>query len=345
VVDTVRLLVGAGPTGDQLEAYWDWNLTQPAGGEPTYKYYHNPKLEGFTLPRFTYHPSSYLGTKQISVEVSLPKLIFGNNYELLSEVGPALDRLDEIIDADPAIPPLPSMADASLSRLDLCCHYSVGDLLPHYITALAALNYPHRDTVRFNAETVEFRTKSVKTKFYDKHAETDGEAPPGTLRHEITYHQGRVIKEAFAADRAVLAGALTPHMAELLLTKDHERLGILDKPFPTSSSASRALIDQYGSIRGARLFGILAMLGDAGPEGVAERLNLTRKSVIRDLATIRKADIAASLTDAKHDLPPLKVSLPRTSSPTRTCTQTPGVTQGSLADAARADEVTDDDDH
>lgn len=345
MVDTVRLLIGAEPTEDQLKQFWIASLTQRPGAEPSYKYYYNPPDELGTLPRFTFRPKSHAGTRQISVEVSLPKLVFGNNHELLTDVGPALDRLDDIIAADPALPPMPPMADAPLSRLDLCCNYHVGDLLPHYINALAALTYPRRDTLRFNAETVEFRAASIKSKFYDKHAETQGQAPPGTLRHEITYHRARPIKQAFATNTPVLPTHIIPDIVEAILAQDLARLGILDKPFPTADTAAPVLRVSFGTIRGPRLYGLLRIYQDLGTDATARLLGITRNALNRSLADIRSAGIATAITDAHQDLPPLRVSLPRTSSPPQTCTQTPGVTPGSLGSPTPAQEVAGDDDH
>ena len=328
MLDTVRLLVGAEPTEEQLQEYWTRMETARPGGQTQVRHHYNPDEEIATLPRLTFRPESYAGSPQISIEVSLPKLIFGNNYELLTDLAPAIEVLGAVLDADPAVPRMPEMAATALSRLDICCHYDVGDDLPHYIDTLARLEYPRRTTIRFNAETVEFRANSVKSKFYDKHAETEGACPPGILRHEITYHRARSIKTAFDTKRSVKLADVTIDSATELLTTDLKRLGIHEKPFATHALAIDRLCDEYGTTTGPRLYGVLCVYQHLGRGATAERIGVKRNAVSRLLAQVRKAGIATALTHGSSELPPLQVSF---SENPKTCTQTPGVTQGSLA--------------
>jgi hypothetical protein len=334
VVDTVRLLAGAQPTQEQLETYWTRHQTDAPGASAQLKYHYNPDDEPRVLPRYTYRPDSHQGSPQISIEVSLPKLVFGNNHTLLADLDDALEQLDAAISSDPALPPLPPPATTALSRLDLCCSYQVGELLPHYVDALARLTYPRRDTIRINAETVEFRARSIKTKFYDKHAETEGAAPFGTLRHETTYHRARPLKEAFASQTAVTLATITPHLVEAILSQDLARLGIINRPFATRALALSRLCETHGQTRGLRLFGALCAYNEVGKHAAAQQIGISPGSFNRLLSDIRYAGIAPALTDANCELPPLQVRLPRKPPTSQTCIQTPGVTRGSLGSEA-----------
>lgn len=335
MVDTVRLLVGAEPTEDQLHDFWTRHQTAKPGAEPQVKYHYNPEPEAGILPRYTYRPKSHAGAPQISLELSLPKLVSGNNWELLTDLGPAIRMLDDILDWDPAIPPMPPVASTALSRVDLCCHYEVGEDLPHYIDALSRLDYPRRTTIRFNAETVEFRANSIKSKFYDKHTETKGACPPGILRHEITYHRARSIKTAFNTRTSVLLGQITLPEVTRILTSDLQRLGIDARPFASHTVSATRLCGRYGTTVGPRLYGVLCIYQEMGRDEAADRLGITRNALTRLLSQVRDAGIATAITDTAHELPPLQVTFPE---PPTTCIQTPGVTQGSLVSEEAPDQ-------
>jgi hypothetical protein len=48
-------------------------------------YIYNPVV-GETTLRFTYYPIDYTGNPCFSLEMSLPKLIFGNNYQMIGSI-------------------------------------------------------------------------------------------------------------------------------------------------------------------------------------------------------------------------------------------------------------------
>ena len=175
----------------------------------------------------------------------------------------------------------------------------------------------------------------MKSKFYDKHRETNGEAPTGLLRHEVTLHCAGKVKWAFGFERPVTLRDLHPHMLKQVLEDDLDRLGIRDRPFRTSLNAAQALTDKYGPIAGPRRYGVLTMYQQFGPEQIADMLGITEAAVTRSLADVRKANMSTALTETEIDLPPLTITLPTDLPPfnPQTCTQTPGVTQGSLAPA------------
>jgi len=337
MIDTIRLLTRAQPTAEQL-IWWNRHETNTPAGKCYLEYYFNPSADTGIPIRATYRPESITGPHLFVLEMSLPHVLFGNNWQLVLDIEAAITAADRIIASVDAFPPLPSVAHMTISRLDVCYNYSLGDLLPHYLNALARLHYARRDSARFNAETVEFRAQSVKSKFYDKHAETNGEAPPGLLRHEVTLHRAGKVKWALGFERPVTLHDLHPHMLKQVLEDDLDRLGIRNLPFRTSLNAAQALIDMYGPIGGPRRFGVLTMYQQFGPEQIADMLGITQAAVTRVLADVRKAGMSTALTDTEIDLSPLTITLPTDKPPfnTQTCSQTPGVTQGSLASTEEA---------
>jgi len=327
MIDTVRLLTRARPTAEQL-TWWNRHETNTPAGKCRIEYYFNPSADTGIPVRATYRPESIIGLNLFVLEMSLPRILFGSNWQLVLDIEAAITAADRIIASVDAFPPLPSVAHMTVSRLDICYNYPLGHLLPHYLNALARLHYARRDSARFNTETVEFRAKSVKSKFYDKHRETNGEAPAGLLRHEVTLHRAGKVKWALGFKRPVTLRDLHPHMLKQVLDDDLDRLGIRNRPFRTSLNAAQALIDKYGPIRGPRIYGVLTMYQQFGPDQIADMFGITQPTVTRLLADVRKANMSTALTDTETDLPPLTITLPTDLPPPspKTCTQTPGVT-------------------
>lgn len=309
MIDTVRLTCGTKPSAEQLAYYWEKNERTRGEEAGKVEYHYNPRGVAAEPFRATYRPKALQGHDQFLLEASLPKVVFGNNWTVLTDLQAAISRLDAILQACRAMPELMSVGEMSLSRLDACCQYPVGDLLPYYIEALAKLEYPHRTTVRFNDQTVEFRAKSVKCKFYDKHAETQGEAPPGLLRHEATFHKARTIKQALGTKKPVPLGTVTSDMIATILGTDLHRLGIHGCPFATVVRAAEHLVTTYGPNVGGYRFTLLQVLQTVTRAELAKRFGVSRSTVCRCLSDIRKAGIPLALSDAEEPLPPLEVAL------------------------------------
>jgi len=336
MIDTVRFLTRALPDEDQLLCYWRRNELSSPTGEPTVKYIYNTKAP-YPL-RATYRPKSHTGLHQLSIELSLPKLILGNNWEMLYDIPGAIPLLDAIFARSPALPPLPSVGEMTVSRLDICYNYEVGNHLAAYIEALSRLEYAHRTTARFNTQTVEFRCKSVKCKFYDKHAETKGEAPAGLLRHETTLHRAAPVKRALAQHHPVLLTHLTLDRLRTVLEHDLEAIGIRDRCFLNTDYVYEMLVTEYGSQRGPRLFGFWTRYQHLSKDDLARQTGIKRNTINRILADIRNAGVPLGAIANDEPLPPLRIIIPDPIPPvtSQICTQTPGVTQGSLPSAEEA---------
>ncbi len=329
MIDTIRFLTRAKPDEDQLLCYWRKDEKTSPTGEPILKYIYNTKAPHSL--RATYRPKSYTGLHLLTIELSLPKLLLGNNWQMLYDIPGAIPLVDAIFARIPALPPLLSVAEMSLSRLDICYNYQVGTQIGAYIEALSRLDYPHRTTVRFNTETVEFRCKSVNSKFYDKHAETLGQSPPGILRHEITLQRARPIRTALGFTQPTTLADLSLPLLALPLQRDLQRLSIYDTSFATHNHAAATLTDHYGPNKGAYRFMALVLFQRLDRDQIAAELGITRGSVNPLLSDVKKAGLSLSLSDNNQPLPPLRLELP-----VEIPIQTPGVTQGSLAPSEEA---------
>ncbi|MEI6502868.1 MAG: hypothetical protein WCP21_17800 [Armatimonadota bacterium] len=292
MLDTVRLICRATPTREQLQTYWRRREETQAAEAAKCEYYYNPKKDDPVQVRGTYRPITREGLRalktskqlsaerqktledQFTLEFSLPKLVFGNNHQMIFDLTAAIEIADLKIAQVPAFAPLPSIADMVVSRLDVCYNYFVGPLLPDYITALAVPDYPHRDKVKINAETVEFRAKSVKCKFYDKFSECQEEEARGILRQETTLHRASAVKAALRKRRGTIhLKDITPDICKAILEQYLRRLGILGQPLGNFDAAELTLVAAYGPSRASRLLHILDKYQRSGRLGSARLAN------------------------------------------------------------------------
>jgi hypothetical protein len=308
--DTLRLMCKARPMEEQLKLLWLKRQDSICDAEAKCEYYYNAGKHDDTQVRATYRPKGRLGEDQLSVEFSLPKLTLGNNYETIPDFAAAIGIADLKLSQVPALPPLPSIAEMTVSRLDVCYNYFVGPLLPDYLAAFAVLDYPHRDKVKINGETVEFRAKSVKCKFYDKFSECHEEGARGLLRHETTLHRASAVKAALHKRRGTIRlKDITPDISKAILEEDLRRLGILGQPLGNFDSAELALLAAYGPSRASRLLHVLDKYQRCGRAGLVTSLGHTRNFINRSLLDIRRAGVPLALAKSQHPLPPLEVDL------------------------------------
>ena len=314
------------PTREQLDAHWSRrDYTPPKSGMDCEFFFHSKGDEGGSFSA-TYRPKAFRNVDQFLVEMSLPKLVLGNNWTMLDDLCEAIVAADRAL-RHPALPELPSVADMAVSRLDLCWNFQVGELLPYYIDALSKLDYARRTKARFNSQTVEFRARSSKTKFYDKRAEAGKDCPPGILRMELTLHRARAVKKAFDSTRPIYFGRLEPAVLRAVLVRELETLGIADKPFATVNEAAAVLRATYGPSRGAYRFMVLQMYQTRDRDQIALELGISRNLVNEYLADVEKAGLPLAISEAKASLPPLTIPILDTE-PTQIPTETPGVTPG-----------------
>jgi hypothetical protein len=192
-------------------------------------------------------------------------VLYGVNWPMLADIRAAVPKADRMLAADPGLPPLPSVGDAKIVRLDACYNHQVGDSLHAYLQALSRLEYRARQTVPFLGTGVEYRCANGKTKFYDKRRETlalykarpDAWAPPGTLRQETTFRHTRDVTQALRWLGTPTLNVLHPGNILDILYRDLQHLGIADCRFATREVALQVLCEEYGSNRGLRLYGAL----------------------------------------------------------------------------------------
>jgi hypothetical protein len=304
MIDTIRVKFPIYPTDDQLKA-WTRQTTRSTTGEKT-KYIYNPILDE-TVLRFTYLPADYQGHPMLTVEFSLPKLIFDNNYQMLQSADGAGKIANIQLAAVPHIPKL-DLLEGILIRLDICYNHQVGDAVDDYLNALGKLDYPHRRTKYHNHEGVEYKAKHKTTKFYNKEYESGCKEAFGILRQEITMLTGKNVQEFLHKPRPTLLD-VSRDLVVAELKSDLETLGLLNNSIGNRETALQRLCDENGELAGVYYLGLLVNKMSKSKKRIAQETKLHPRSLDRRLRKIVDAGIPLTLTDREEPLPPLDIDL------------------------------------
>jgi hypothetical protein len=126
-------------------------------------------LKGEKLPYMKYIE----GSQTLTVQVSMPKFLYGDNVTMLTEADIPLffeqlqERLLQFFDV--YIP----HSEWIISRCDVCCNFQVGKKVSEYVRMLSRQQFAYKNTIAYNQEqTVEYRNKSSRIMFYDKYKQT-----------------------------------------------------------------------------------------------------------------------------------------------------------------------------
>lgn len=307
MIDTIRLGYPVAPTEEQLKA-WDRHIRTTATGQTNYKYILNKKLTLDKVSvRCTHYPFDYSGKPLTIVEFSLPKLVFGNNFTMLTNLGPATERANSLLATIDALPPL-DISKGILLRLDICHNHQVGPLVPDYINAIGHLEYPHRRTKHHKDEGVEFRAKRTTTKFYDKERECADPRASGILRQETSYLDPIRIADLLGKSKPTLLD-VTPEVVALLLRNDLAKLHLDVNIIADRDAALERLCAEYGPRAGMYYWGFLKAKNDTSRRQIRSKTSLHPRSLDRILKRITDAGLALTFTDTNEPLPPLEIHL------------------------------------
>lgn len=306
MIDTIRVKYRISPTQQQLKA-WIRKVTSTGSGKARRNVYIYNHAIGKTLLRFTYYPEDYSGFPLLSLEMSLPKILFENNYQMIGSIDGAIKIANMMLADIPNVPKL-DLAEGVLIRLDMCFNHQVGDAVEDYIKAMGNLDYPHRRTKHHRFEGVEYRAKHKTTKFYNKERESGSEEAYGILRQEITLISGKDIQKLTGEEKPTLLD-VNKEMILKNLRDDLEKLGLLDKSILTRDLALKQLCEEHGEDAGFYYYGLLVTKQDKSKKHIKSMMEKHPRSLDRKLKKIRDAGIPLTLTNREEPLPPLVIDL------------------------------------
>jgi hypothetical protein len=257
--------------------------------------------------RATYVPVDDQGNPILTIETSLPKAVFGNNFTMIRDLAEATFIANQLLARIPALPSV-DLAEGILIRIDACYNHQVGPLVPHYINAIGTLDYPHRRTRLHRNEGAEFRSKHNATKFYDKLQEAKHPDAYGILRQESTFLSPKRIADLLGKQQPTLADVSTEWVVSIL-EADLERLRLHDRIIANAGTSFAILCEKYGPYAGPFYWALLKNNLTIPKRALAKTTKLHPRSLDRRLKDITDAGVALTLTDTVEPLPPLEIDL------------------------------------
>ena len=306
MLDTIRVKFQISPDPEQLQ-YWIKKTTTTATGvKETYLY--NPIInnDGVML-KYTYYPHGYDNNPLLTLECSLPKLVYGNNYQMLLSIDRSIEAANKKL-ANVLHAPILDLAEGILIRLDMCYNHQVGKTVDDYVRAIANIDYPHRRTKYHRYEGVEFKAKHITTKFYNKQRETGLKEAFGILRQEATIMNSKAIYNILGIKKPTLLDVSRDFVIKYL-NDDLEKLSLLNNSIGTRSTALETLCKSYGEYAGVYYYGLLFSKLDKSRKQIAQETNMHHRSLDRRLSKIVDAGVPLTLIDEEETLPPLNIRL------------------------------------
>lgn len=274
------------------------------------------------------------GDEYLFAEVSLPKLLFDNNVQMLAhaDVPTALDRISNLVsvyaetDFD--------AANADLSQIDVSYNWNLTELETYArINAVKLADYPRkmrRDIEQDDIASVYFtsagKKKYEKIKLYSKSAETAKlvrQKPPmandehyknsiGVLRLEHSLFNEklkRLAQKEFSYSDIKAKTLLNPSFAEQIIKKDMEILSLNKTVYGFDERIER--LREYCTDKGyfkkskfKRLFATLCLSDEFGADNLVKLDYLARSTFYRERKELNAADVWMSKAN-RQNLPPL----------------------------------------
>ena len=295
-----------GEISEKFGKLWQKRREQVTLNYSHYYYTYNPVSDKGADIKCRFDPRSFDKKPALTLEYSLPKLIFGNNIEEIRDIPWAVDRGNEEIAKVPGLEGI-DIKEGRLTRLDLAYNHQVGKRLRDYIGALSRMKYPHRKTVIYQHESVYFNSGRSRTYFYDKFKESGDVAAKGMLRQEASLNDRWLIDEKFGK-RATLLD-VTLGKAQEVLMDDLATLGI-DMPILGMDAESlERLTNSVGHYAAHYYRDVLNTMSEYD-QGDREQLIKKNTSSMdnRIKKAIRKLEFAPVIAQGKS-LPPLRIKL------------------------------------
>jgi hypothetical protein len=309
MIDTVRM------TGDYAidyniieELHWT-NIfsyeVMTADGMTGHVYEYKKKGEAMHLK---YNAS----TRKLTVEVSIPKFLFGHNVKLVTneDIDYFLIKLNHYLLAKFHAYPRHDSKHWKIQRMDVCWNFQVGGAVQEYIHAFHQIHISKYTTRTYGEnETVEWMNQSKRMCFYDKEKEVlakKGNEEVLGLSHGILRFEAKISdKNLKRYSQNRWAGELlTEDVAKSFLLSHLQRFGIDRQLIITSRLAiADKLIQAYGMNKACELFGFIELYQLLGGGMINKPSPSTYRRRINDITAIGIAPVIGDII-----LPPLDLT-------------------------------------
>jgi hypothetical protein len=127
-------------------------------------YAKNVRLKNGAVIRYEYYPFALAGKPFVRIILSLPNVVFGNNYQMIFDIESAVEIANQSLPVVRGIPHI-DLWKGEIVRLDVCYNHHVGHLVPYFVRALQSLEYERRETLPYSSEGVSYGNDSIVTYF------------------------------------------------------------------------------------------------------------------------------------------------------------------------------------
>ena len=279
------------------------------GNNPRFQTWHKNSNDGSIKPRLTLSitPDSIV---HLQAEVSLPKMIFGQNVRLPNEVEVknCLEQISDYVESESGYKF--DAQTALVRRVDYTRDYQLGhDKVIPRIHSLSQKNLLRRIRVLYGDSTLYFQNKgkTQQTRVYSKFHEVIANSPNqselielsrGILRLESSFLQIKAInalKDKLGFPERTANFLLTKKASDFVLSEAEELLG-LDQSENSEDSYLVKLLEQFTASRTMRLLGFQIFLEHFGERFHKDiSLGVKKDAYYLDYSDIRKAKVGLSL--------------------------------------------------
>jgi len=307
MIDSIKLGFHCYLTSKQLE---EWTMMTSTQYKPTSKI--STKFQTWIkFPYGSIHVKYYPQDRNnrpeplLLFEMSLPKLVYGNNIQMIDSPSLAIQKAQEIIGQYFYIPSV-DLTMGTLYRLDLCYNFQVGEQVSEWIRQLFKLEYPRRKTKPYYpTEGVQYYSKRASLSFYNKEDETKDPTAHGILRMEASWRDKNQIGKLVNKPLATI-GDFSSDVTVVLLNKELDRLGVNGQSPDDPTAALRILLKKKGLKWGFHLFGHLHARQIASRK-VLIKMGVSRQIISRSQKKIKAAGLSMSIAENGVVLPKLVI--------------------------------------
>jgi hypothetical protein len=308
VIDTIKLRVANGLFQPKDASTYPWKSA----------IYSDPDLQTGGYRKNTVQSLTQNGValrihnngRLLTIEASLPKLVYGNSLSRVSQPTAALKQLREVA-RDLVTGPIPGLADTECLRVDFCYNFFVGDQLPDYLAAISKLPYSRQRFVYNGAHSVEWSSRNGRRIIlYDKGLEMqyhDGITAPeanGILRFEIQIRKkSGFIQRRLHTESLLTGDVVSAAVAYACLSETMVGIG-LDRKFRSPEVARSVLTNNFSGSTVNRLLGLHQRLKTQPFETV--RHSMKRSAFYAGLKQLKDVGLWP-LSASSVELPPLKL--------------------------------------
>ena len=246
---------------------------------------------------------------ELKVETSLPKILYGDNVELLKneDVPNVLDELSNRV-AD-SFGSIPHMGEWQIrGRIDAVfgwnAIWSDENHVVDYLHAFKSLELPRHYSQSVDREsTLYWRNKSRVIRMYDKEAEAKVDKACGILRFEVQSNRASSeLKGVVEVESRKVKDVLTWDNAKAILKRYLGKLGT-DLVVTDEEKAFRLMIKHFGYTKSRRLLGVIHAHRIFSCDEL-ENMGASRITLWRDIREVNSIGLSVA-TNESGLLPPL----------------------------------------